>query len=476
MSAGAPSTGIYIRQQMPNGASYTNSPDLFVAGTSAPFDTEPYTDPKAYHWYFSQAPVFGAANYLFVRGVNYTPTGSQTSRVYFYFAQSDQVLDPTKWQSTGFTVGGVTQNYATLSALSLYQFVLPSAQVMWTPPTPTTQGATYYLISWIDNSASPVPPTFPNIPFANLAALEQYVQQNPSMALLDTVYRGAFIRQFPAQTVNQGGTGALTSPDLISTGMLATANFAAFASSGSYNPGVPAANVTLGMYNFIYVRAINTALGAAKARVYLYWTAASSPNPTGWRTSQFTVAGVAQNWVDLTASASQQIMVSAMPVVWTAPNDTAPSDCILIAYVDNSTSPAPPDFTAFGYAGMAGVTAFLASHPQMSGLQLVGAATPGYTLSWNQSLSPGNDDGGTVYVGVQLQNIPIDGTISFSVPGPDQADTLVIQNMRVPDPNAYVVWKVTYPANYVTNMALTYVQGATPPPGGANILPFVMLG
>jgi hypothetical protein len=345
---------------------------------------------------------------------------------------------------------------------------------MWTPPTPTTQGATYYLISWVDNSANPTPPSFPTSPFQDLAALETYVQANPQMALLDTIYRGAFIRQFPAQTVGQDGTGALTSPDIITTGMQATANFAWYATPASYSPGVVNANVTLGLSNFIYVRAINTAPGAASARVYLYWTSATAPGPTSWQTTNFSVAGIAQNWIDLTASASQEVMVSAMPVVFQAPLDTPPSSCILIAYVDNSSKPKPPDFTSFGYINLAGATAFVAGHPQIAWLQLVGAATPSYAVSWNEPLSIGNSSGGTVYVGVQFTNLPTDGTVSFSVPGPDQADTLVLQNMRIPDPNACVVWAVKYPAKYKTNMVLTYVPGATTPPQGSNVTPVIL--
>ena len=127
--------GIVIRQALDaTDPVFANSPDLIVTGTTAAFDPGSFTDPDAYGWYFSQAPVPGSANYLYVRGVNETSTGTQRSRVFLYCATGDQLLDPAQWQSSGFTVGGTAQNYVTLRAISLHQLVATDPPVQWTPP------------------------------------------------------------------------------------------------------------------------------------------------------------------------------------------------------------------------------------------------------------------------------------------------------------------------------------------------------
>ncbi|HET9532456.1 MAG TPA: hypothetical protein VFQ92_19010 [Blastocatellia bacterium] len=78
------------------------------------------------------------------------------------------------------------------------------------------------------------------------------------------------------------------------------------------------------------------------------------------------------------------------------------------------------------------------------------------------------------YVGIQFENIPTDGTVSISIPGPDAADTIVNTSMHIPDPNAVVVWHVSYPANFENSIVLNYWQGSTAPPAGANITTIVL--
>jgi len=459
-------TGIVVRQTLDKASGvWTNSPDVIVTGTNPAFDPGSLIDPNAYDWYFSQAPVIGSPNNLYIRGLNYTPTGSQTSMVYLYFAQSDQLLDPTKWQSSGFTVAGAAQNFTALSAISQYQFVVTTPPVMWTPPQPTTQGATYFLISWIDNSTLPKPPVFPTTPFSNLAALVTYIQQNPSLAVLDTIYRGAFLRQYPAQTAQQDGTGAQTSPDLLIVGTAAAPDASSFTSPSSYSPGTVTAAVSLGLRNFVYVRAINTQPGPGTARVYLYWASTSNVSPVSWSPTSFTFAGRTQNWVDLSATAANQVMVSTVPLVWNAP---ASGSYILIAYVDNTANPKPPDFTAFGYINVQAVTSFVAAHPQIVWVAVVATTAPQPTMTSETAIAGGTGIN-KYYVGIQCSNVPIDGTVSLSIPGPDAADTIVVTSMKVPDPNAFVGWPVTYPDHFQTSAVLSYTAGATPV-GSASIV------
>jgi hypothetical protein len=455
--------GIVIRQQLDKQSPvFTNSPDLIVTGTTAAFDRSSFIDPDAYRWYFSQAPVPGSPNFLYIRGVNYA-AGKQESRVYLYWVRGDQLLDPAQWHSSGFAVDGVERNHATISAVSQYQYVTTS--LTWTPPPGEDQR--YFLISSIDNEEEPVPPVWPTTPFRDLAEFSQYVRDDPAMAVLDTIYSGAFLRQFPGQTPFHGGTGAKTSPDLIVAGATAAKDAALFAGRDSYNSGQLSATAALGVRNFVYVRALNTTAGPAIARAYLYWTPVSNLTPTSWRTSGFTLAGQPQNWVDLKAAAGNDVMVSTVPLVWFAPPATADLP-VLIAYVDNSASPQPPDFTAFGYVNPATVAKFVAAQPQISWLAVTGQQAPQATLTWNTELAAGTGSN-SLYVGVQLSGIPTDGTLSLSVPGPDAASTIVAHSIRVPDRDALIAWPVTYPDDFRTSAVLSYTAGATPP-GEANIV------
>jgi hypothetical protein len=468
-------TGIALRQKLGTPQSgppeYSMSPDLLLIGGADAFDQSVFTDPSTgWHWYFFQAPVIGEPNYLYIRGLNYNQSGAQTARVYLYYAQSDQLLDPTKWQSTGFFVGGVSQNYVDLKATTLWQIVLSTTPFQWTPPQPTTAGASYYLIACVDNSASPAPPVWPTQPFANLAALGAYIQANPNLVMLNTQYAGAFLRQFSGQTVAHEGTGAQTSPDIVVTGTTPVADVSSLTTQTSYSSGTLQQAVTIGQPNFVYLRALNTTGGATKARVYLFWATSGQLSATSFSSAGFTVAGIPQNWVDLTATSANQVLVSTVPIVWNPQPLPAGQTYVLIAYVDNSASPSEPDFSAFGYLNPAGTTQFIATHPALSWLGLTASSGTQPTASRVVPITT-PAAAHSYYVGVQLQGIPTDGRISVCVPGPDGANTVVAESLTIPAPNVLLAWPVNYPASFATSLVFEYWQGATPPSGSFSITP-----
>jgi hypothetical protein len=457
--------GIVVRQAARGaaGADFTRSPDLILTGTQPAMDPDALTDRTAYDWRFTVAPQPGGANYVYVRGVNDSGSGAGRARVYLYYARSDQLLDPAQWQRSGFSVAGRPQNWADLTAASEYQVVV-TPPLQWVPP-PASIGLTYYLISWTDNASDPRAPAWPATPFRDMAALGDYVRANPGMAILDTVYRGAFLRQQPGQAVTTAGTGARTSPDLIVTGGLAAKDAARFAAPAAYAQANVAATAVLGQRNFVYVRAVNTAPGPATARVYLYWAIGPAVAPTGWLTTGFTVAGRPQNWVDLTAAAAGEIMLPPLPVVWSAPFGSA-HNLILIACADNSGNPQPPDFTAFGYVTASAVARFVASHPELTWVDVTGQVVQAPAMSSEVPLAP---EGTSLYVGLQLTGIPDDGTLSVSGPGPDAASTIAVPSTRIPAGDAFLAWPVTYPERFRTSAVISYTAGATPA-GAASIV------
>jgi hypothetical protein len=452
-------TGIVIRQKLdPASPVLTQSPDLIVTDAGETL-TSLLRNMEAYlTWYFSQAPVPGSANSLYVRGISSGNVGAQRARVYLYWVSAEDLLNPAKWDSSGFTVDGTAQNHVQLSTVSLNQIV--TAAMGWTPPAGI--GTRYFLISWTDNSVDPHPPQWPSEPFADRAAFDAYVAQHDcSMAVLDTVYRGAFLRQFPGQTVFQGGTGARTSPDLIVSGAAAARDAAHFATPGSYNPGKISGTAASGVRNFVYIRALHTTDGPARARVYVYWARTSNVSPTSWNRTNFTFAGRPQNWVDLHAAAGNDVMVSTVPLVWSAPLS---GDVLLAAYADSSPNPQPPNFTPFGFLDPDTVAKFVASSPRLSWLTITGQQVPTPTMTSQTPLTAGTGNN-SLYVGARFTDVPVGGTLSLSVPGPDAASTIVVDSMRVPDPEALVAWPVTYPDDFQTSAVISYYEDSTPGDG-----------
>jgi hypothetical protein len=96
--------------------------------------------------------------------------------------------------------------------------------------------------------------------------------------------------------------------------------------------------------------------------------------------------------------------------------------------------------------------------------------------TWQQSFPvEGPPDGGTISAGIQCTNIPTDGYVAVTMPGPDQANSLDIPRTPIPNPNWQIFQQLQWPANFSTEMTITYWQGATAPPAGASINPVLMV-
>jgi hypothetical protein len=477
--------GLFMRQYMgqaynvsqPTNAPWQASPDLVVFAGSPAFD--PSLLQSATGWALHQMPAAGNSNYVYVRGFN-TSNVAVTARVSFFYAEDNRgagannpLLNPRNWKTDSFTYNGTAQSYVNVAGGSSFIYMTNSTPLIWSPPAPDS-GTNYCLIAWIDNTNGSSPPPFATLPaFPDVNSLGEYIQGQRNIVAWDTAVNGLFARQFPGQTVYQAGTGAQTSPDIIVTGPQAAQDASSFASPSSYNSATLNQNVTLGERNFVYLRVLNPNNVQQRARVYLYYATPATISPPSWSPQGFTVAGQNQNWVDLKADTVNQVLVTTVPVVWTAPS--AQNQYVLIAYVNGGENPQPPDFSPFGYSQASAITQVMSTQPQLVWLTLtntVPATTP--TMSYEYPL-PAPSVATKQYVGIQFQNIPTDGTVSISIPGPDAADTIVNASLNIPDPNAVVVWPVSYPANFRNSIILTYWQTQThKAPGGANILSIIL--
>lgn len=475
--------GMFVRQDPGQGsrvsspgATWNRSPDLILYSGAPAYDTTLLK--RATDWSVHQPATVGQ-NDLYLRGVN-TASSTVTARISFFYAvntpgANNPLLSPAGWKSDAMTVGGTAQNYVTATGNASGDFMLNSQPLVWQPAAAPPPGSTYAVIAWIDNTNGSAPPPFASLPaFASLASLGEYVQGVRNMVLWDGSFGGLFVRQFAGQTAAQPGTGALTSPDIIVTGAAAAQDAGAFTAAASYSPGTISNAAVTGVPNFVYLRAINPNNGTQKARVYLYSGDTATPNLGNVTSQGFTVAGNPQNWVDLSADKQNQVLVSTVPVVW-VPTSPASSQSrqFLLAYVDGSGDPQPPDFGVVGYLTLDAITTFVATQPQLSWVQVTNTP-PSPQPSFATQYGVAAATAGRYLVGLQFTNLPVDGSVTVSIPGPDAADTLVIPSFHPPSPNAVAAWAVTYPAGFQTSAAVSYWAGATTPPTGANATLFMI--
>ncbi|HKO19666.1 MAG TPA: hypothetical protein VJU82_12345 [Acidobacteriaceae bacterium] len=455
------------------GATWNSSPDIILYNGQPAYDTTLLQ--RALDWSVHQ-PAGTGANNLYIRGFHTSP-GALTARVSFFYAVNNAgtnpnpLLTPANWKSDAMTVGGTAQNFVSITSNAPGDFMMNNTPVVWQPAA-APAGSTYAVIAWIDNTGGSNPPPFASLPaFSSLSSLAEYVQGNRNIVFWDGSVGGAFIRQFPGQTSSQPGTGALTSPDIIVAGTAAAQDASVYTGAGSYQPGTVSNAVTTGVPNFIYLRAINPNNGASSARVYLYVGDTTSPGLGALSPQGFTVGGKVQNWVDLQATSQNQVLVSTVPIVWVPPAPGAAQTQFLLSYIDSSPNPQPPDFENIGYVRLDAVTQFVATQPQLSWVSVTNTAPnpkPTFTYQYPNPAAP-IATAGKYMVGVQFVNIPIDGTVTVSIPGPDAANTVVVPAFHPPSPNAAVVWTATYPANFSLSAAVSYWQGNNAPPQGANV-------
>jgi len=495
-------TGMALRQYMgqkfsqfdnpPNGdLAWRFSPDLLVYGQNAAYSTSYFNttidDYNERSWYFSQVPTPGKTNYIYVRSKCLTP--SQVSTLYFYYATDATLLQPQKWKTDTFTMQDLASsgpplpgNSMKMQALATNSLVVSCDPVKqkgtlmtWTPATSDH----YYLICWVDNTGSDGPPFASLSDFTDTNALGEYIANHPQMTLLDTLYQSIFMRQNPGQTNAQEPSGTQTSPDILVTSNAAVLDYTQFATDASYQSSSLNNTVTLQERNFIYIRAKNTASQAKSARVYLFWTTTDQMAPASWRTDKFTVAGQACNYVDLQANQGGDILVSQLPVVWIADSlPTSTSQYILATYVDDSGDYTyPPDLSTFGFPNPQAVTQFVTTQPRMAWLSLT-AVQPNPAPSMTTEIPmifPAGAQGQSTYVGLQFVGVDTKSTVSFSIPGSSAGNTIIKANMAVPDPNAIVIWKVTFGEKaFNTSLVLNLWSNGGSSQPGAKVLPCII--
>jgi hypothetical protein len=96
--------------------------------------------------------------------------------------------------------------------------------------------------------------------------------------------------------------------------------------------------------------------------------------------------------------------------------------------------------------------------------------------TWQQTFPvTGPPAGGTLAAGIRCSNMPTDGSVSATMAGPDAANSLDIPRSPIPNPNWQVTQRLEWPADFSSEMTISYWEGETAPPAGSSVGPILMI-
>jgi DNA-binding beta-propeller fold protein YncE len=241
------------------------------------------------------------------------------------------------------------------------------------------------------------------------------------MLLAGADYQGIFLRKYIGQKPGDGGSssGWCFSPDIQPSGVKAMPDPSVLGQQANYNTDFTTRDdikIVLGQFNNVYARGLNTTAGPQKSRIYFYWVVSSVVQiPSSWSPYNFMFDQNLQNWLDVAAQKQNEIVYSPAPLSW-KPDPNNPHYC-LVAWVDNSANPSPPDLSQLSnFRTWDDVGNFIISHPNIAWRNTNDVAVPGQFMN-AQIRVEGPSQGGTVTLGVKMDNIPTDGsaTVQFTL-------------------------------------------------------------
>ncbi len=254
---------------------------------------------------------------------------------------------------------------------------------------------------------------------------------------------------------SNNGSGFTLSPDIIAWGTQLISDPSILAQPATTILIMPKTS-TLDQYNNVYVRGLNTNNGSQTSRVYFYWVDSSIMLlPSQWSPYNFSFDNNVQNWLDITAQKQGDIAYSPAPLSW-KPSASYPHYC-LVAWVDNSTHPSPPNLGEWSnFATWDDLGNFIMQHPNMAWRNTNDVAVQSQFMNAQTRVS-GVTGGGEVTVGVMMTNIPTnsqgkiqftlinsDGTISYNSPIRDEYQYLFANHFMASKcsrrhPNLYIL-------------------------------------
>ena len=294
-----------------------------------------------------------------------------------------------------------------------------------------------------------------------------------------------FVRDNLGQTPGQQGTSWSSCPDIILQGLQAASDPTVFTTPAGYatDYGSTVYAQMPPVQNFVYLRALNTSASASTetpvtGRAWFYWVESDLALwPTNWNTGSIAVAGNPANYQDIAATANGQVVIPNLPYLWSPPPPNTGTHYCCVSWIESPPSAQPQNpVLAFGYMGtFDALVNFVLSNPNMGWRN---TADVQGQLTWSYSTNiTGPAEPGTFWVGIQCTNMPTDGQLGFSIPGPNPSIPPIISNMgAITNPNMYnSVMINNWPGGAQSSITVDYKQGAAAPPQGANVTVTLMV-
>jgi hypothetical protein len=284
-------------------------------------------------------------------------------------------------------------------------------------------------------------------------------------------YEGIFIRDYVGETPESDGNSWTNSPDIFCSRTSPISDISSLTNQDNYDKGLPNYNEQTPLqYNYVYVRGKNYKNGPQTSTIYLYYVDTSIVLwPQNWKTLGIMNGTEERNWIQVATDRMNGLVVGNPPFLWQPPRESI--HYCLVAWVKNGDDQGtPPNLYSIG--SVPDMANFILTHPNVGWKNTIEVDGTQPTIE-NTSPIIGSQQSGKLNIGVQLDNLPDDGYIEFSVAGPDKENTIEYKKTSIGHAHSGITVEVTWPANFNSSLVFKYWKGATEPPAGANIIPIV---
>lgn len=285
-------------------------------------------------------------------------------------------------------------------------------------------------------------------------------------------YEGIFIRDYVGETPESKGTSWTNSPDIICTGTTPISDIKSLIDQNNYDQGLPDDNKQTPLqYNNVYVRGKNYKNGAQTSTIYLYYVDTSIVLwPQNWKSLGIMNSGEERNWITVAAKRLNDLVAGNPPFLWKPPRENI--HYCLVAWAKNGADQGtPPDLYSIG--SVPDMANFILTHPNVGWKNTIEVDGTQPTIE-NTCPIIGAQHSGKLNIGVQLDGLPDDGYIEFSVAGPDKENTIDFKKTNIGSCGKLAITvQVTWPSNFNSSLIFKYWKGATTPPAGSNIIPII---
>lgn len=243
--------------------------------------------------------------------------------------------------------------------------------------------------------------------------------------------------------------------------------------ANSYNSDTPH-TVNLGQPNYIYVRGLNTSSDRITSRIWLYYAPNNDNDndnalsPQNWKSNDIINSrGNNQNYVEVTADYSKQIIVTDPYFLWTPPT-TQEAELFLVAIAENPPLSNPPKspLPTTSFKNWNELGSFVMNNPNMAWKNIL--LKKDDVPQWTQTISvTGNKEGGMLGIGFICDGVPTDSFVSVTILGPDQENSFLLPKTRMAEPRMVHIRNVVWPPGFPTIATINWWKGKTDCPKSA---------